>query len=153
MKDEKAEKIYTTIRLTNSISVSHSGKVFEFGFTKKQYYLYLMQTIAWVRILKTVLIITGIIGFFLFKPLFIGCGVICLVLDVYAFLVKKINWYFIFIYPVGYLAVMSLYGIIYASFLVGILNLLLRLSFFKMPYEVRIDKIQAQDKKVFRIDK
>jgi len=153
MKDEKSEKIYTTIRLTNSISVPHSGKIFEFSFTKRQYYLYLLSTIAWVRVLKTILIITGIVGLFLFKPLFIGCGVVCLALDVYAFLLKKINWYFIFAYPVGYLVVMSWYGIIYASFLVGILNLLFRLSFFKMPYEVRIDKIKAQDKKVSRVNK
>lgn len=145
------ETIYKRVRLTNSISLPHSGKVFEFGFTKKEYYLYLMQSVAWLRVVKTVLIIAGIIGLFLFKPLFIGCGVVCLALDVYAFLVKKINWYFIFAYPVGYLVVMSWYGIIYASFLVGILNLLFRLSFFKMPFELDFDEIKAQNKKITRI--
>ena len=144
-------KIYKKIRLTNSISVPHSGKVFEFSFTKKQYYLYLLSSIAWARVIKTILVIAGIVGLLIFKPLFLVCGVACLAIDIYAFSVKKINWYFIFAYPVGYLVLQSWYGLIFVSFLIGIANLIYRFSFSKMSFEMNFDKIQAQDKKVTRI--
>ena len=139
------EKIYQTIDFTNSLSAKHAGKIFQFSFTKKQYYRYLLSRISWVRVIKTILIVTGIIGLFFLKPLFIACGFACIATDLYSLVIKKMNWYFIFVYPLGYFVVNSWFGIIYVSFVLGILNLLLRGSFYKMPSEIDIDKIVSQN--------
>lgn len=136
------------IIMTNSIL--YPGKKYEFTFTKKEYYRYLLQSIAWLRVMKLVLIIAGIIGIFIFKPLFLACGIICLLIDIYGFIIKKITWYFIFAYPLGYIICWSWYGLIYVSFLLGILNLIDRRSFMKMPYEIDLKKIKAQNKKIIR---
>lgn len=129
--------------MTNLVSPKDAGKVFEFSFTKKQYYRYLLSRVSWGRITKTVLIVAGIIGFFTFRPLFFVSGYICIALDLYALIIKKMHWVVIPIYLFSYLN-NSWLGVIYVSFATGIINLLMLRSFLRLPFDVEIDKNVAK---------
>lgn len=137
------KNIYKTITMPNSLSPKDAGKFFEFSFTKKQYYRYLLSRVSWGRVAKTALVVAGIIGFFTFRPLFFVSGYICIALDLYALIIKKMHWVLIPIYLFSYLN-SSWLGVIYVSFTTGIINLLMLRSFLKSPCDVEIDKNVAK---------
>lgn len=145
------ESIYRKIRITNSLDPRFSGKYYTFDFTKNQYYKYLLKSVSWQRVSKTILVIIGMVGLFTYGPIFLISGVLSLVIDGYAFIAKKFSWYLIFAYPLCYFVAESWHGIIYASFFFGILNLAIKPSFFKSPYEIDIDGIESQNKQVDKI--
>jgi hypothetical protein len=150
MKEQNTENIFKVVRMTNSIL--YPGNNFEFSFTKKQYYKHLLKMISWFRLIKTIFIILGIIGLIYYQPLFLISGVVCLAIDAYAFLVKKLSWYFIITFPILYIY-WSWHGMIYFSFVLGVVNLLLEKSFYKKPFEVDLKKIQAKDIKITKWSK
>ena len=129
--------------MPNSFSPKNAGKFFEFSFTKKQYYRYLLSRVSWVRVTKTSLVIAGIIGFFTFRPLFFVSGYICIALDLHALIIKKMHWVLIPIYLFGYLN-SSWFGVICISFATGIINPIMLRSFLRLPFDVEIDKNVAR---------
>ncbi|OQB06389.1 MAG: hypothetical protein BWY19_00198 [bacterium ADurb.Bin212] len=150
MKEQNTTNIFKVVEMTNSIL--YPGDNFKFSFTKKQYYKYLLNMISWFRLIKTIFIILGIIGLIYYQPLFLISGIVCLAIDAYSFLVKKLSWYFIIIFPILYIY-WSWHEMIYFSFVLGVINLLLEKSFYKKAFEVDLKKIQAKDIKITKRSK